>query len=84
MTLDSICNCFNVCQIFDILRLCENVNGDTGKWEEDLQAGEVLSNKTDLSHLNNFKQSDNRTGWHKVWSAGHRMRGIFFSSCDNL
>ena len=42
---------------FAILRLCENVNGETGKWEEDLQNGEVLSNKTDLSHLNNFKQS---------------------------
>ena len=37
--------------------MCENVNGETGKWEEDLQNGEVLSNKTDLSHLNNFKQS---------------------------
>ena len=42
---------------FAIFRLCENVNGETGKWEEDLQNGEVLSNKTDLSHLNNFKQS---------------------------
>ena len=42
---------------FEILRLCETVNGETGKWEEDLQNGEVLSNKTDLSHLNNFKQS---------------------------
>jgi len=38
-----------------VARLCENVDGDTGKWEEDLQNGEVLYNKTDLSHLNDLK-----------------------------
>merc|ERR1711971_160375 len=25
-----------------VARLCENVNGDTGKWEEDLQNGEIV------------------------------------------
>jgi len=51
--------CFCRFYLFVLLSFCIFVVFSlTGKCEEDLQNGEVLSNKTYLSHLNNFNQSD--------------------------